>query len=122
MRSKRNKGRKALVVATGAAVVVGMGTLPATATGGRTWTKVIVTGLDNPRRIAATPGALYVAEAGRGGKNCIGGGPGGQAHRPGLEGRPERQDPRLGRRLRLQPASPSTAAAISTSAGSSPAR
>ncbi|WP_367321265.1 ScyD/ScyE family protein [Streptomyces sp. HUAS ZL42] len=74
--------RKALVVATGVALAATAGIAPAGATGGHSGGKpeirVIVKGLDNPRQISYDNGHLYVAEAGRGGKRCIGEGPEGE--------------------------------------------
>jgi len=71
--------RKALVVATGVALAATGAVAPASATGGHTAGKpvvrVIATGLDNPRQLSYDNGQLYVAEAGRGGKKCLGGGP-----------------------------------------------
>ncbi|MFI5677902.1 ScyD/ScyE family protein [Streptomyces cellulosae] len=75
--------RRALVagtgIATGVALAATTGIGPATATGGpgggKPVVRVIATGLDNPRQISYDHGHLYVAEAGRGGKKCIGAGP-----------------------------------------------
>ncbi|MEV6959161.1 ScyD/ScyE family protein [Streptomyces sp. NPDC051207] len=74
--------RLALVVATGAALAVCAGVAPAGADagrqGGKPVVKVVATGLDNPRQLSYDHGDLYVAEAGRGGKKCIGAGPEGE--------------------------------------------
>lgn len=74
--------RTTLVVATGVALAATAGIAPATASGGQGSAKpvvrVIASGLDNPRQLSYDDGRLYVAEAGRGGKKCIGEGPEGE--------------------------------------------
>ncbi|MES5816462.1 ScyD/ScyE family protein [Streptomyces sp. RG80] len=76
--------RTSFVVATGVALVATAGLAPATASGGhgggKPVVRVIATGLDNPRQLSYDhdTGQLYVAEAGRGGKKCIGEGPEGE--------------------------------------------
>ncbi|MDN3024541.1 ScyD/ScyE family protein [Streptomyces sp. S.PB5] len=76
------KLRMSLVVATGVALTATAGIAPATASGGsgagKPTVRVIATGLDNPRQLSYDSGHLYVAEAGRGGKKCIGEGPEGE--------------------------------------------
>ncbi|PWI17555.1 hypothetical protein DI272_27865 [Streptomyces sp. Act143] len=76
------KTRTSLVVATGVALAATAGIAPATASGGHSGGKpvvrVIATGLDNPRQLSYDDGHVYVAEAGRGGKKCIGAGPEGE--------------------------------------------
>ncbi|MBE8474387.1 ScyD/ScyE family protein [Streptomyces justiciae] len=76
------KTRTSLVVATGVALAATAGIAPATASGGHSGGKpvvrVIATGLDNPRQLSYDDGHVYVAEAGRGGKKCIGEGPEGE--------------------------------------------
>ncbi|MFF4502373.1 ScyD/ScyE family protein [Streptomyces sp. NPDC001401] len=71
--------RTALVMGTSAALAATAGIAPASATGGhsggRPVIRVIATGLDNPRQLSYDNGHLYVAEAGRGGKKCLGQGP-----------------------------------------------
>ena len=57
--------------------VMGLAARPATAA--TSWT-VVASGLDNPRHLAFGPnGQLYVAEAGRGGPNCVSGGEQGES-------------------------------------------
>ncbi|MFI9763177.1 ScyD/ScyE family protein [Streptomyces sp. NPDC051963] len=77
--------RTALVIATGVALTATAGIAPASAdaghdgrTAGKPVVRVIATGLDNPRQLSYDHGRLYVAEAGRGGKKCIGEGPEGE--------------------------------------------
>jgi hypothetical protein len=74
--------RTSLVVATGVALAATAGIAPATASGGQGGAepvvRVIASGLDNPRQLSYDDGRLYVAEAGRGGKKCIGEGPEGE--------------------------------------------
>ncbi|WAZ23600.1 ScyD/ScyE family protein [Streptomyces cinnabarinus] len=73
--------RTSLVVATGVALAATVGVAPAGASGGgdgRPVVRVIASGLDNPRQLSYDEGRLYVAEAGRGGKKCIGEGPEGE--------------------------------------------
>ncbi|WP_328873332.1 ScyD/ScyE family protein [Streptomyces sp. NBC_00287] len=73
--------RTSLVVATGVALAATAGIAPAGASGGgesRPVVRVIASGLDNPRQLSYDQGRLYVAEAGRGGKKCIGQGPEGE--------------------------------------------
>lgn len=70
--------RTSLVVATGVALAVTGVVAPASAAGGKPVVRVIATGLDNPRQLSYDNGHLYVAEAGRGGKKCIGQGPEGE--------------------------------------------
>lgn len=87
--------RTALVVATGVTAGVTLaatvGIAPATATGGhadavggaagvgkKPVVRVIAAGLDNPRQLSYDHGRVYVAEAGRGGKKCVGQGPEGE--------------------------------------------
>ncbi|NGO14287.1 ScyD/ScyE family protein [Streptomyces sp. HC44] len=69
------KGRFALAAATGVALAVTAGVAPASAdSSGKPVIRVIATGLDNPRQLSYDHGRVYVAEAGRGGKTCLGGG------------------------------------------------
>ncbi|MER5751655.1 ScyD/ScyE family protein [Streptomyces sp. NPDC002088] len=77
--------RTALVVGTSVALAVTAGIAPASAagaTGGHAGAKpvirVIAKGLDNPRQLSYDDGHVYVAEAGRGGKKCVGAGEEGQ--------------------------------------------
>ncbi|MDQ1048005.1 ScyD/ScyE family protein [Streptomyces sp. V4I2] len=70
-------------LATGVALAATAGVAPASAgqggqAGGKPVVRVIATGLDNPRQLSYDHGRLYVAEAGRGGKKCIGEGPEGE--------------------------------------------
>ncbi|MBD0839202.1 ScyD/ScyE family protein [Streptomyces sp. TRM68416] len=70
--------RKSLVVAVGVALAATAGIAPATATDTEPVVRVIAKGLDNPRQLSYDNGRLYVAEAGRGGRKCIGEGPEGE--------------------------------------------
>jgi hypothetical protein len=66
-------------------VVIGFSAIPAGAKPTATVTTV-ASGFDNPRGIAVgANGRLYVAEAGKGGPDCVAGGPGGEVC-PGLTG------------------------------------
>ena len=68
--------RKLFTFAAALALLVGMllAGVPA-ASANPAWTVVVPSGLDNPRHLAFGPnGQLYVAEAGRGGSTCVGGG------------------------------------------------
>ncbi|MHC3468306.1 ScyD/ScyE family protein [Streptomyces sp. 7R007] len=71
--------RTALVVGTSVALAATAGIAPASAAGahggGKPVVRVIATGLDNPRQLSYDNGHLYVAEAGRGGRKCLGQGP-----------------------------------------------
>ena len=66
-------------IGTSVALAATAGIAPASASGGHSGGKpairVIAKGLDNPRGLAYDAGHLYVAEAGRGGKKCLGEGP-----------------------------------------------
>jgi len=71
--------RTALVIGTSVALAATAGIAPASAagghSGGRPVIRVIAKGLDNPRQLSYDHGRLYVAEAGRGGRKCLGQGP-----------------------------------------------
>src|SRR5206468_5340731 len=65
--------RHLLALALGAAALLGVTSLSSAAPAGSFTT--VVSGLDNPRDLAFGPnGKLYVAEAGSGGPDCVGGG------------------------------------------------
>ena len=74
--------RTGLVVATSVALAATAGIAPAAATAGHGQGKpvirVIAKGLDNPRQLSYDDGHVYVAEAGRGGRKCVGAGPEGE--------------------------------------------
>ncbi|MEV0217861.1 ScyD/ScyE family protein [Streptomyces sp. NPDC050704] len=74
---KVRTGQLLVASATGVALAVTAGVAPASSasgSGGKPVVRVIATGLDNPRQLSYGNGRVYVAEAGRGGRTCTGGG------------------------------------------------
>lgn len=68
-----------LLAALGVLVVAGGAAVPAVAQDSGPRVKVIAQGLNNPRGLEYSKGTVYVAEAGKGGSKCLGGGPEGRA-------------------------------------------